>query len=306
MRRIEFIAPVDSMRGNMSGNQKLLYPTQNNSAWDSPSGKRNYATNYGTRYIGNKRAFNGKKFFSVKTRSAVTMSPAMREQNGILACSSVIANIIPLKLDTLVQLQQFWINSYEGGTLGWTFKHWLSNIIKTGLKNKYTEFRFNPTGAPDPAYQNPFSHIIPDQSRSLYAGDYTYQVIRNTAKFWEYLGVEGSKLIPVYLNGVKYYAMAITTVTFRTQYGAAKPSSFDGTPFNRLIVDSNLQPTGAAQFIVSSSPDVDTVRGSGFDPDRLSSYTLYRHANDETAEDDVAVSAGDEFEEGYVYTFKAS
>lgn len=306
MRKIEFLAPVEAMRGNLSGSQQLTYPTQNNRAWESPSNKRNYATNYGARYIGSKRAMNGKKYFSVKTKAAVTMSSAMREQNGVLACSSVFANIIQMKLGTLTKLQQLWINSYEYETMRWSFKHWLSNIIKNGLKNKLSEFRFDPSGAPEPAYQNPFSATVPDYSLSLYAGDNTPQVTRNVAKFWEYLGSAGSKHIPVYVNGVKYYALAITGVTFRTQYGAEKPSTFDGTPFNRLIFDSNLQHTDSAQFNVSSSPDVDTVRAMGFGADALTFYTLYRHPEGATSADDVAVKADDEFEEGYVYTFKTA
>lgn len=303
MRRIEFLAPVEAMRGNLSGNQKLLYPTQDNSAWDSPAGKRNYATNYETRYIGNKRAATGQKYFSVKTKSAVTMSPAMRRANGLLACSSTFADIIRTDLSILSQLQDLFLASYEK-SIGWTFKRWISNIVRQGLINKSGAFYFDPAGTPSPSVQNPFSATVPDQSRSLYAGDKTYDVIRNTAKFWEYLGVDGSKLIPVYLAGKKYFALAITGISFRSQYGAAVPSTFEGIPFNRLLVDQNMNAAGSAQWVVSSSPDVDAVKATGFDPDRLAEYTLYRHEVGQTAEDDVAVNASDEFEEGYVYTLK--
>lgn len=70
MKRIEFIAPVEAMRGNLSGNQDLKYPTQNNKAFESPEGSVNYARNYSTRFIGAKRASDGLKYFAVKTKTA--------------------------------------------------------------------------------------------------------------------------------------------------------------------------------------------------------------------------------------------
>lgn len=135
MRRIEFIAPVEAMRGNLSGSQRLTYPTQNNRAWDSPSNKRNYSTNYSSRYIGSKRAMNGKKFFSVKTKTAVTMSPKMREQQAVLSVGSVMANLIMADLRTLVRLQELFKISPEISQ-GWSFKRWISVYTRNGLKNK--------------------------------------------------------------------------------------------------------------------------------------------------------------------------
>lgn len=70
MKRIEFIAPVEAMRGNLSGAQNLKYPTQNNKAFESPEGSVNYARNYATRFIGAKRASDGSKYFAVKTKTA--------------------------------------------------------------------------------------------------------------------------------------------------------------------------------------------------------------------------------------------
>lgn len=70
MKRIEFIAPVEAMRGNLSGAQNLKYPTQNNKAFESPEGSVNYARNYSTRFIGAKRASDGLKYFAVKTKTA--------------------------------------------------------------------------------------------------------------------------------------------------------------------------------------------------------------------------------------------
>lgn len=110
MRRIEFIAPVESMRGNMSGKQNLVYPTKDNSAWAAPSGVRSYARNYGTRYIGSKRAADGRKIFSVKQRSAVTNSPAQRMAQALMGAAKHIADFIMNNLTWQLQL----IDMYKG------------------------------------------------------------------------------------------------------------------------------------------------------------------------------------------------
>lgn len=73
-KRIEFIAPVEAVRGNMSGKQDLVYPSSNNSAFEAPEGKKSYARNYRPSYIGAKRSSNGLKYFSVRTKNAVNLT----------------------------------------------------------------------------------------------------------------------------------------------------------------------------------------------------------------------------------------
>lgn len=82
MKKIEFIAPVEAMRGKLSGNQTLLYAENDNPAFESPKGQRNYARNYRPSFIGAKVSSTGKVYFSVKTKSAVHMT-----QNAIKAMS---------------------------------------------------------------------------------------------------------------------------------------------------------------------------------------------------------------------------
>lgn len=135
MKRIEFIAPVEAMRGNLSGNQSLEYPTENNRAWDAPSEKREYARNYQPRFIGAKVSKTGKKYFSVRTKSAVFMSPAVRTQQAVLSMSSVIANILMQDLAVVSALQALYMAYHKDN---WTFKRWLMDNIKGGLKDKKT------------------------------------------------------------------------------------------------------------------------------------------------------------------------
>lgn len=135
MKVIEFIAPVEAMRGNLSGKQSLEYPNENNRAWDAPSDKREYARNYQPRFIGSKVSKTGKKYFSVRTKSAVLMSPAVREQQAVLSMSSVIANILMQDLAVVSALQALYMAYHKDN---WTFKRWLMDNIKGGLRNKKT------------------------------------------------------------------------------------------------------------------------------------------------------------------------
>lgn len=179
MRRIEFLAPVEAMRGNLSGNQNLLYPTQDNTAWLAPSDRRNYATNYGTRYIGAKRAATGKKFFAVKTKSAVNMSPKMRKNMAVLSVGSVAANIIMTDLSTLTTLQELFYNSPER-LQGWTFKRWISVYTREGLANqRHIAFPAKGSGAAV-FYINPYiTQTPPPQAHSL--TDFPSELL---VKFW--------------------------------------------------------------------------------------------------------------------------
>lgn len=135
MRRIEFIAPVEAMRGNLSGNQVLRYPTDNNKAWDAPADKRSYANNYGTRYVGAKRTRDGHKYFAVKQRSATLINDSTRQQMALLACSSVIANILMQDLRVMTQLQEFFLASAASRN-GWTLKRYLQDGARQGLAAK--------------------------------------------------------------------------------------------------------------------------------------------------------------------------
>ncbi len=89
-RMIEFLAPVESMRGNLSGKQELLYPTHDNSAWDAPSGQRSYAKNYKPRYIGNKRSSTLKTYFSVKRKQAVFQSEDSKYNQALLGATQAL------------------------------------------------------------------------------------------------------------------------------------------------------------------------------------------------------------------------
>lgn len=85
MRKIEFIAPVEAMRGNMSGAQVLKYAENMNPAWDAPDGLQT-AKNYTPRYIGARRAKDGAVYFSVKRKASVMVNEESKRRQAALGC----------------------------------------------------------------------------------------------------------------------------------------------------------------------------------------------------------------------------
>ena len=89
-KRIEFIAPVESMRGNLSGTQDLVYAANDNKAFESPAGQTNYARNYRPSYVGARRASDGLKFFGVKTKTATKTSPAALRAMALMGATGTL------------------------------------------------------------------------------------------------------------------------------------------------------------------------------------------------------------------------
>ena len=134
MKRIEFISPVEAMRGNLSRTkQTLLYAENNNPAWDAPVDKRSYARNYQPIFVGAKVAKSGRKYFAVKTKTAITITAAAKTRMGLLAVSSVIANILDKDLRVMGSLQELYAANHP---VGWSYKHWMMNYIREGLSAK--------------------------------------------------------------------------------------------------------------------------------------------------------------------------
>lgn len=145
MKRIEFVAPVEAMRGNLSGNQNLVYPLSNNAAFDAPSGRRSYARNYGTRYIGAKRASTGLKYFGVKTKSAVYLSTKTRKVMALLGGTGAVRAKLMKETSfyegTLVTAYEF---ARTSGAIesNVTIDKWLFDLIYEVLKAKSPVFMF--------------------------------------------------------------------------------------------------------------------------------------------------------------------
>ncbi len=143
-KRIEFLAPVEAMRGNLSRpKQHLLYADNNNPGWDAPEGKRSYARNYEPIFVGAKRAKDGKKYFQIKTRTAVTISPKVKTNMALLGASAELANVITADLRIFPDLQDLYVQNHPEG---WSFKRWMMKYIREGLST-FSALAFPSAGA---------------------------------------------------------------------------------------------------------------------------------------------------------------
>lgn len=139
MKRIEFIAPVESMRGNLSGSQKLAYPTDNNAAYDSPVGSRNYANNYQPRFIGAKRSSDNLKYFAVRTKSAIGMTARSKHAMALLGGAGAMIGVILNTPSYKASCEQvFDIATRAGKTSAKSLRQYLTEKLLEGLQAKST------------------------------------------------------------------------------------------------------------------------------------------------------------------------
>ena len=137
MKRIEFIAPVEAMRGNLSGAQKLQYPTDNQGAYEGPVGSVNYARNYSPRFVGAKRAKDGFKYFSVRTKSANHLTAKAKTAMALLGgAGAMYAAIVRNKNSQLyTSLYAQYLKFQELGDKR-TFRAFLMDVLRRGLMDK--------------------------------------------------------------------------------------------------------------------------------------------------------------------------
>lgn len=137
MKRIEFIAPVEAMRGNLSGAQKLQYPTDNQGAYEGPAGAVNYARNYSPRFIGAKIAKSGNKYFSVRTKSANHLTANSKNAMAVMGgTGAIVASILRVKTAAIyTNLYGAWVASQEmGGTR--SFRKFLTGYVRQMVASK--------------------------------------------------------------------------------------------------------------------------------------------------------------------------
>lgn len=145
MKRIEFIAPVESMRGNLSGNQSLEYADNNNPAYEAPNGVQ-YASNYQPRFIGAKRGSDGLKYFTVRTKSATNLKATTRRAMAIVGVTAAIRSaLMSAHADDYAKMQQAFDYLKAQGRLPEgqdTFKKWFDANVKQMLIYKKATWVF--------------------------------------------------------------------------------------------------------------------------------------------------------------------
>lgn len=161
-KRIEFIAPVESIRGNMSGRQDLVYAENDNKAFEAPQGQVNYARNYTPRFVGAKRASDGRKYFSVRTKNGVNLSTKSMKAMALLGGTGAIYAAI-VNSDTLRNgvetVYRYLIDRTQQGLSGGipvdtTFRQYVSGVVRRALESKAATITFAGGGAVQPVNIN--------------------------------------------------------------------------------------------------------------------------------------------------------
>lgn len=145
MKRTTFIAPVESMRGNLSGKQDLRYANENNKAFDAPEG-RQYAKNYRASYIGARRAADGLTYFAVKTKSATKIdADSLKKMAAFGATGSMVGSIFRQKSNALFEslLRIYGAQKIQGILPeNATMREFLSTAIYSALLNFQEKINF--------------------------------------------------------------------------------------------------------------------------------------------------------------------
>lgn len=144
MKKIEFIAPVASMRGNLSGGQKLQYAENYNPAFDAPTG-RQYAKNYQPRFIGAKRSSDGYTYFATKTKSATLISAESLERMALLGAAAAWYNAANKNMELIPVMQTFWrsvMNSYPT----YTYRKFMMQMFRQCLQAHEQNVAFTVNG----------------------------------------------------------------------------------------------------------------------------------------------------------------
>lgn len=200
MKRIEFLAPVEAMRGNLSGAQNLKYPTQNNKAFESPEGSVNYARNYSTRFIGAKRASDGLKYFAVKTKTATHITARSLMAMALLGgAGAMYAALVRNKASqSYTGIYAQWVELQNVGNTK-SFREYVMDNFRQALASKASTITF---AGPRPAVtiNNPWQGAqTPEISIS-----------RNIlVKFWPQLSINGFTFT---IDGIK--VVGITSLAF--------------------------------------------------------------------------------------------
>ena len=128
MKRIEFIAPVDAMRGNLSGSQDINYGANDGRAYDQEVGKQTAANNYDPRFVGAKRGRDGLKYFQVRTKNTIGLTQKSKTAMALLGGASACFIAASRDLSILTKLQAAFVAATESDK-NLTFRKWLQGIL---------------------------------------------------------------------------------------------------------------------------------------------------------------------------------
>ena len=129
MKRVEYIMPIDYMRGNLSGRQSLEYGA--GKAYDIQVGSKLTADVYQPRVIAKVTRIgrgDALRFFQVRTKTSVNMTAVMKHNLALMGgVGAIFAAIVSAKQS------QLYIECVRACPKDITLRGWLSPILRQGL-----------------------------------------------------------------------------------------------------------------------------------------------------------------------------
>lgn len=202
MKRIEFIAPVEAMRGNLGSKQDLEYGANGEHAFESDANKTNYAKNYQPRFIGAKVSRTGLKYFAVKVKSAVKTTAAWLLQCALMGATAAIYGVVIANASLRVQLGAEFKNAQAAGYTA-TFHKWVTNAIRSALAAKSATIAVSGPTQTITLGNNPFS-----------TAETAIEISNDLlVKFWRYLCPNGIMFEVAGVKGIAVSGDDFSTVT---------------------------------------------------------------------------------------------
>lgn len=236
MKRIDFIAPVEAIRGNMSGRQVLQYAENDNPAFEAPDNKQNYARNYKPRFIGAKVAASGKVYFQVKTKSCSHKTARYRKQMSVMGgAGAIYASILRQKSSTLFGQLETAYNNLPPEAVKPSFRKWIMDALIFALETK-SQSASLVSGSTTITINNPWV-----ASSQTTGANVTNAIIN---KFFQDLTPNA---IAFYVDGEKGVAIAAQ------QFGSLVDSPHNTLSLNIVEVGSNNYVTKAGLYLLDGS-----------------------------------------------------
>ena len=130
MKRIQYLFPVDFIRGNISGSQAIQYGNDAR-AYDLAVGTIAGAVGYEPRLIAKLRQRDGLRFYQVRTRSSVNMTAAYRHNIALMGGTGAIYSALLRQKSSAIYTQC--VQACPAHT---SLRGFLTPIIRAGLAAK--------------------------------------------------------------------------------------------------------------------------------------------------------------------------
>lgn len=138
MKRIQYLYPIDFIRGNISGRQSLEYGAGVR-GYDITAGDAVGATNYNPRMIAKLRGKDELKYFQIRTKTTVNMTAAYRHNLALMGGTGAIYSALLNQKESAIYTQC--VNALPAGK---TLRAFLTPIIRAGLAAKASSITIAP------------------------------------------------------------------------------------------------------------------------------------------------------------------